>query len=71
MILNRHIIITFQPKDQEKFGGKRRFSVGVGTLKEYVGEQNAKNALRRAIESGEDKYRVQLRKQGIIDFYFK
>ena len=68
--LNKEFIIVFQPYQQEIYG-KRRFGVGAYSLKKYVGENNANNALQRALNMRTDKVRVRLRKHGIIDIYLK
>lgn len=69
--LNREFRFTFQPKDKEKFGGKRRFSVGAGRLAEYIGTDNAEKVLEKAWEMIEDKKRFKFRVQGIVDVYVK
>lgn len=69
--LNREFRFVFQPKDQEKFGGKRRFAVGAGRLAEYIGEENAEKILSKAWDMLEDKKRFKLRVQGIVDVYVK
>jgi hypothetical protein len=69
--INKDFIITFQPKQPELFGGKRRFSVGGFSLHKYVGEHNAIQAIIGAFNSSEDKYTKRLRKCGRIDFYRK
>ena len=68
--LNREFKIVFQPKDPSTYN-KRRFGVGAGSLAKYVGEQNAKTAIQRALKSTEDKCTVKLRTLGRIDFYVK
>lgn len=62
--------IVFQPKDREKYGGRRRFGIGVKSLSLYVGEKAAKMLIKRAKKKPGDKYRKVLRYTGIIDFYF-
>lgn len=59
--------VVYQPK--EKMGKYKRFFVTMKSLKNYVGEENANKAIRRAENSKGDKYSVQLRKYGRIDFY--
>ncbi len=60
--------IVYRPAEPI-YGRYRRFFVGFNTLVKYVGQNNAFTALERALNSGRDKYRVQLRKYGTIDFY--
>jgi len=70
-VLNRKMRIVYQPNPGMPFSEKRRFAVGAYSLSKYVGEDNAKTAIQRAISSLDDKYTVRLRKHGRIDFYFK
>lgn len=62
---------VFQPKDKSKFQGKRRFYVGSGQLKEYIGEHNAKTVFQKAEELRDDKKRMKFRETGIVDIYVK
>lgn len=68
--LNKHFRCVYQPNPDLK-PEKRRFAVSMNTLKNYVGEHNALQAISRAFASDTDKVRVKLRKYGIIDFYVK
>lgn len=69
--INKEFRIVFQPKNQDQYNGRRRFAIGGRSLDKYVGEYNARVAIERAWNSGEDKYTVKLRKHGQIDFYVK
>lgn len=69
--VNKEFIVVFQPKQPELYSNKRRFAIGGKSLAKYIGEYNAEVALERAWNAGEDKYRVKLRKHGIVDFYTK
>ena len=69
--LNKNYRIVFQPKDTSACGGKRRFFVGAGRLEDYIGVNNAHQAIERAEASMEDKIRIKLRKYGIVDIYVK
>jgi hypothetical protein len=71
IVLNKEFRFTFQPKDPEQFGGRKRFSVGVGQLHKYVGEDNAMTVIEKAFESPEDRGRIKFRVRGWIDFYCK
>lgn len=67
---NKEFKIVFQPKEPGTHG-KRRFAIGAGRLKNYVGEKNANIAILRAFNSLDDRCTVRLRKYGRIDFYRK
>lgn len=69
--LNREFRFVFQPKDQEKFDGKRRFAVGAGRLADYIGAENAEKLLAKAWAMTDDKKRFKFRVQGIVDVYVK
>ena len=69
--LNKEFIITFQPNEPANYDNKRRFSVGALSLKKYIGDKNANQAIIRALNSLEDKCTIRLRKYGRIDFYRK
>lgn len=62
--------IVFQPKDRERFGGKRRFGVGAKRLAAYIGKSNFEAAVKKASEANTDKVRMKFRVQGIVDIYF-
>lgn len=67
---NKDFRIVFQPKDIERYG-KRRFAIGAGKLAEYIGEDNAKVAFKKASGIMTDKLRVKFRVAGWVDFYVK
>jgi len=69
--LERNFRFVFEPKDKERFGGKRRFYVGSGRLQEYIGKHNTETVIRKAEEMMTDKKRLKFRETGIIDIYFK
>lgn len=74
LVLNKEFKIVYQPKTEQPGAAERkrqRFAIGAGALEKYVGAHNAIRAIERALNSGETKYRVQLRACGIIDFYSK
>lgn len=60
--------IVYQPNPELGYE-KRRFYISWNRLWYYIGYENANKALERAYDSGLDKYRVKLRKFGIVDFY--
>lgn len=71
MSYNKKFKIVFQPKEREKYNGRRRFFIGANSLYKYVGRKSAKNALEKAETCLEDKFRRVLRGRGTIDFYYK
>lgn len=71
MNLNRELRVVFQPKDKDKYEGKRRFGIGIQSLHEYIGKYNAKIALERLRDCQTDKCSVRFRTRGRVDFYFK
>lgn len=70
-LFNKNFRFTYQPNDTTAWNDRRRFSVGAGSLAKYVGEENAKNILKKAWGLKGDKKRMKFRVQGIIDVYVK
>lgn len=71
MSINQEFRIVFQPKETLLYNGKRRFAIGGGSIAKYVGQANAETAIKKALNSGEDRFTIKFRKHGQIDFYVK
>lgn len=71
MSLNKEFRVVFQPKNPEEFGGRRRFAIGAGSVAKYIGEENAKTAIEKAVQSTQDCFKKKFRTHGQISFYVK
>ncbi len=69
MTLNKEFKFVFNPKDRERYDGRRYFGVGANSLHKYIGEKNAKTVIRKALESTEDRLILKFRKHGAIYVY--
>lgn len=66
--LNKWLKVFFKPKNPVS-RNKRYIPCGVYTLKNHIGENNAKVAITKAMKSKKDKYTYKFRTKGMVIFY--
>lgn len=68
-LVNKEFIIVFNPKDKSLYNGRRYFIVKAAQLANYIGKENAENALLEAMESRGQRWTRKYRKHGYVMFY--